>query len=175
MGPTEVYGLRPEFKYFKYENFRTNLRALRNRIGKHGEKAVAEAAALAVDRAANPIDPTGRWAGSDAQRFFEMDMEAGVNNTMSLEGFWRSRASYQVFTKDKFRRRIHDWKSKQLQKPFWEQKKKELNEKSELRKAKKLLQDFQADKVKEEKAKVEKMKEEMEKKAGKGTFATETV
>ena len=52
--PGEVFVMRCEYQRYKYENFRTNLRHLRNEIAEDRATAIVEAATVAKHKAKYP-------------------------------------------------------------------------------------------------------------------------
>jgi hypothetical protein len=112
MDAYDVYLSRVEFTEFAFENFRSNLRTLRKKIGEKRLLALEEAEALEHDRNLFPLsefDQRGqpRWEGSDAERLLKLDMDEGYHSILKPRELWGSRGEYQVFTRKVFRKHIY--------------------------------------------------------------------
>ena len=99
MAPMDVYNMRPEYQVYKYDNFRANLKRLRDRNEDRKEWATRDRKAHDHDRKIRPkpaLDHRGepRWEGSEAQRQLKLDVDAGIHLTMSKRAFYYSRPVY---------------------------------------------------------------------------------
>ena len=76
--PREVFAMRPEYQHYKYDNFRNNLRQLRNDIAKDRATAIVEDAAVAKHRKKYPPQSNRswpRWPGHPAKHLLRMDID----------------------------------------------------------------------------------------------------
>ncbi len=105
MMPKDVYNIPGRrFQEFPYENFRTNLNALRKAYAKQRVYSIADAEALARDRILHPKPTVGRdgkpiWHGHLAEELLKEDIDNELHEIFSLHGFWSSRADYKEFDK----------------------------------------------------------------------------
>jgi hypothetical protein len=105
----EVWSLQPEYKRVPLDNFKQNLSALRERFGKFKIAAELDDAALRCDRRLYPIEPEGRWPGSEAERLLKKDIDDGKHLIMKPSELYNDpeRKPYKAFTQDQFRKHIH--------------------------------------------------------------------
>ena len=113
LGPSDVWDLRDEYRAVRYENFRTNLNKLRNKLESQQISAASDDAALQRYIGSNPVNmnPTGgmnypRWDLSDAQRLLKEDIAAERHKAMKPQELRMTRLEYQRFPKDVFRKHI---------------------------------------------------------------------
>jgi hypothetical protein len=112
MDAVDVYLSRVEFTEFRFENFRSNLRALRKKIKEKKRLACEEKAALEHDRILFPkclVNSKGepRWEGSNAEQQLKLDMDQGYHNVMTKRELWESRAEYMIFSSKIFRKHVY--------------------------------------------------------------------
>jgi hypothetical protein len=112
MDAFDVYLSRVEFTEFPFENFKSNLRALRKKIQEKQELALEEYEALQHDRNLFPKNATNqrgepRWSGSDAERLLKLDMDQGYHTIMRPQLLWESCDEYQIFSLTVFRKHIY--------------------------------------------------------------------
>jgi len=118
MGSEEAFKLYPEFKDFDGERlFSSRLSSARRAHRKLHHHSTEEAEMLRKDRLVCPRPThTGhgepQWEGSEAQRLLDQDMKDGTyKQYTSPTEFWQSRNEYhKVFTRDTFRKHIHQYK-----------------------------------------------------------------
>lgn len=117
-----VYGKRVEFQEYPFNNFKTNLKTLRNTINKNQAKADNDMEALLHDMVIlAPRDPSIKlWNGSAAQKQLKKDIDEGRNNGMTTREFWTSRAEYQEWPPKKFIKHVHQVISSRKQSNYWE-------------------------------------------------------
>ena len=107
MKPINVYSMRPCYKDFKYENFRSNLRAMRLSVQKDLGRAEDDEKAYFHDKNISGRTADGLWHRSEAQKKLKEDMDAGNCEGTKPQTLYRSRLEYQEFPLDKFRREIY--------------------------------------------------------------------
>ena len=116
MGPQEVYNIpdRPSFRKYPYENFKNNLKNLREAITLKKETAVSDSAALAQDLLRYPR-PTHncrgkpRWEKSPAQKFLKIDVgrAAKEGKRLKVKELYGTRPEYQAFARADIRKHIY--------------------------------------------------------------------
>ena len=97
---------------FPFENFRSNLRSLRKKVGEKRQRAIEEEAALDHDRNLFPMSAYNqggqpRWEGSNAEGLLKLDMNQGLHSILTPRELWGSRVEYQLFTRKVFRKHIY--------------------------------------------------------------------
>jgi hypothetical protein len=119
MQPMEVYKMRPEYKPYKYANFRTNLRNLRAKIEKDygrrdrdcmdyfGHDAQVREGLRQQAIVANGGTEIILWHLSDAQLLLKEDITTGFHLVVKPSELWQSRAEYQKFSLKVFRKHIY--------------------------------------------------------------------
>jgi hypothetical protein len=108
--PRDVFVMRPEYERYKYDNFRTNLRKLRNDIEADRETAIVEAAAVAQHRTKHPPQSNGfwpRWPGHPAKHLLRMDIDQEEHTIQTPAELYASRAEYREFPLKVFRDHIY--------------------------------------------------------------------
>lgn len=97
------------YKACKRQNFANNLRELRKRINKWQKEADSDRLAAIKDREKFPIDLTGRWPDSKAEKLLKIDIADGKYPTMTPRQLYNSpdRKEYKEFEYQTFRRHIH--------------------------------------------------------------------
>jgi hypothetical protein len=99
MDPKTVFGQRPEFAEFPYEQFRGRLLALRKQIRDKKERARSDCIAVVHDQLLNPKSTHNqvgmpRWSGSEADRLLRQDLDEGKHTLMSPMMLYESREEY---------------------------------------------------------------------------------
>lgn len=114
--PAEVYKMHPEYSEFEYQNFRTNMSNLIEKILSEFERMRTDCeyfghdlALLAVYREDNPL-PRTPWHKSEAKPLLDKDMEEGKHLTMKPKELFQTRIQYREFSLEEFRKRIHQEK-----------------------------------------------------------------
>lgn len=103
---------REEFKGMPYDaDFQRRLLSLRNAVKKQKNRVVMDKAAFDIFRKNFPVRQTNdvgvlRWEGSLAQHYLKADMEAGLHRGKKPAEFRATRAEYQQYPKDTFRKHI---------------------------------------------------------------------
>jgi hypothetical protein len=143
LGPYDVWDLRDEYRAVKYENFRTNLNKLRNKLESQQISAASDDAALQRYMGSNPVNmnPTGgmnypRWDLSDAQRLLKEDIAVGLHKIMTPQELRKTKSEYERFPKDVFRKHIHQEVRSLTETPYWLVKKMKKQEKKDKKTAK---------------------------------------
>jgi hypothetical protein len=97
------------YKACKRQNFTNNLRELRKRINKWQKEAESDKLAAIKDRAIFPIDMTGRWPDSKAEKSLKIDVANGEYPSKTPIQLYNSedRKEYREFEYSTFRRHIH--------------------------------------------------------------------
>lgn len=117
--PKQVY-LDPEhfdqfYKYYKYENFRTNLHALRKACEKGVSGAERDQIAFAA-HTSSYVPPIGQWHRSDAQkllrRLVQLDMIDGMFPTEIRE----QEPLFEAYTLKQFRDHLYHEKARHWKK-----------------------------------------------------------
>jgi hypothetical protein len=124
--PKEVYKMRPEYADVKYENFRTNFRAMKKKIIEHKDRAVGDQSHFAHDleRYTLAKDTEDCWHRSPAQKLLKRDMEKEKHLAMKPKKLWKSRPEYQSFDLQVFRGHIHQALRAEVETNYWIVKKK---------------------------------------------------
>ena len=126
MQPREVIKLRDEYKKVKVENFRSNWKALKERIQAHKTRATEDADDLLHDMQLYTLarDLPAYWDGSAAQRLLIDDVDAGLHRAVTPKQLRLSRAEYQNFDLQVFRKHIYQETRSRIETPYWIYKKK---------------------------------------------------
>ena len=129
MGPADVYAMHEEYKQYNYENFRTNLRNLRQSLHRLQGHADADSAALAHDLQVRPPaanNPRGypRWDGSEAERLLKIDINGCMHSNMKPHILYQKRKEYQEFPLEVFRDHIYQEIRSRTGSLYWSAKKK---------------------------------------------------
>ena len=96
--PRQVYVMRPEYQRYKYDNFRNNLRKLRNDIAVERATAIVEAAAVARHRARFPPRSNRswpRWPGHPAKHLLRMDIDEELHKIQTPAELRASRPEFR--------------------------------------------------------------------------------
>jgi len=112
----EVYLMRPQYKDYAMDKFRTNLGNLIKAVRKDIERMRKDCEAYGHDRAVLAeqrcdIDESrtfNSWHQSEARELLKVDMELGLHKEMKpKEELWLSRQQYQAFELEVFRKAIY--------------------------------------------------------------------
>jgi hypothetical protein len=126
MRPREVIKLRDEYKRVKIENFRSNWKALKERIQAHKTRATEDADDFLHDKQLHTLaqDLPGYWDGSAAQRLLIDDVHTGRHKAVKPKQLRLSRVEYQDFDLQVFRKHIYQETRSHIETPYWIYKKK---------------------------------------------------
>jgi hypothetical protein len=134
MEPATVFRMRPEYQVYHEDNFKTNLKNLKQAIKDKQEYAVIDSAAFAHDSRVNPpVEQTAkgcpRWNGSAAEALLKQDMDDGLHLTMKPAVLRMTRSEYQAYPLAVFRPHIGQEKRSRLNNAYWLAKKKKKKNK----------------------------------------------
>ena len=137
--PLTVWPSEPEYKKVPLENFKQNLAALRERLGNFRISADLDDAALRNDRQHHPLEPEGRWPGSEAERLLKNDIDDGKHLTMNPSELYNDpdREPYRLFSPTQFRKHIHQEVRSRKDSLYWTALKEKGKAEKEEKKAKK--------------------------------------
>jgi hypothetical protein len=126
MQPREVIKLRDEYKKVKVENFRSNWKAMKERIQAHKTRATEDAHDFLHDMQLYTLarDLPSYWDGSAAQRLSIDDVDAGLHKAVMPKQLRLSRSEYQNFDLQVFRKHIYQETRSRIETPYWIYKKK---------------------------------------------------
>ena len=122
--PSDVYKMCEDFKRYKFQNFKTNLRNLLNSIEKERLRVTRDERAYN-----NDLEKIGRatvtkqgkpiWAGSEAEKALKHDITNGVHLSKTPIELWESKEAYKVFDLKTFRDKIYQIKQQRLGRAYW--------------------------------------------------------
>ena len=137
--PLTVWPSEPEYKKVPIKNFKQNLAALRERLGNFRISAEFDDAALRRDRDLHPIEPEGRWPGSEAERLLKKDIDDDKHLTMTPTELYNDpdRKPYMKFSPTQFRKHIHQEVRSRKDSLYWTALKEKGKAEKEEKKAKK--------------------------------------
>ena len=126
MFPRDVRMLRPQYMLVKAENFSTNLRAMKKRIGLHKNRSIQDKEAFIHDTSLYElaVNDSFNWDGSAAQCLLMVDVKAGMHRLLKPKALRLLRPEYQEFDLDVFRAHIYQEARSELETPYWMSKKK---------------------------------------------------
>jgi len=116
MAAKDAYEMREEYKSFKYENFRTNLKNLREVIAKDFARMQQDSVDYVHDRELvkdlrnnNPLlrPPCPNWHQSAARQLLKDDMTTGKHLTMKPMQLHATKQEHRMFPLDVFRNHIY--------------------------------------------------------------------
>jgi hypothetical protein len=130
--PEMVYAMRDSYKRFPFENFKTNMQSLIAAVGKDIARMQHDCEAhghdLGVVKALRSDEEPGSrplsWHLSDARTLLKVDMAAGKHKQLKPKDLWETKAEYQVFELEVFRKAIHSAVDKKEKLAFRMEKKK---------------------------------------------------
>lgn len=120
---------RQEFKGMPYdETFKRRLSSLRDQVKKKKDAIEIDQRAYDIFRKNFPVrvfNDIGvrRWHGSAAEFYLKADMKAGMHEGKQPSDFRATRAEYQLYSKDTFRKHINQEKKLKKLKNFLDDKK----------------------------------------------------
>ena len=122
--PEEVYHSRPEFKQYKKENFKNNLRSLQRLLAKEIGRALWDDVALTLDknhRRGNATNsrPYPRWNGSTAEALLREDVQNKKHEAMKPRALKETRPEYAPFPLKIFRDHIQQEVRASIERPYW--------------------------------------------------------
>lgn len=114
MAPVDVYRMREEYAAFKYENFRNNLKSLRNAVAANINQMEMDSLFFGHDKSImmNEMKNKPRmspiWIETLAPIFLKRDTDEGrLHNHLPPAELYASREEYQVFPLQVFRNHIY--------------------------------------------------------------------
>jgi hypothetical protein len=128
MDPQDVYRLSPLFQLYKYSNFRTNLKSLKESMKAEKGIALADEQALLHDRTLIPkMTMTVRgypcWEGSDAKTLLRNDVKEKKQKGSKPAELRGTREEYKNFPLAVFRKHIYQEEYAQSGRSYWMHKK----------------------------------------------------
>ena len=108
MEPKDVYNMRPEYKEYKYNNFRTNLLSLRKAVKRDLGRAELDREFYLHDK--NLLQGglnSDAWHRSEAYELLKDDIKDGKVVGTKPKEIYTSRMEYQAFPLKKFRNQIY--------------------------------------------------------------------
>ena len=111
-----VYKMRPEFQLYKFGNFSSNLKNLRELITKNYKRMQDDVGYYGRDRGtllairANdppPEDPELSWHRSEAAKLLKKDIDDRIHTMMKPSEMYTRFPAYQDFPPDVFRKHVH--------------------------------------------------------------------
>ena len=132
MKPKVVYAMRPEYQAFKKKNFSKNYRTLQKGIAKDQQRADVDHAAVARDLQLHPPATHHsrgypRWAGSEAERLLQIDVENGIHTTLKPRELRATQEEYRAYPLDVFRMHIHQETRRRKERSYWLSRKRKKN------------------------------------------------
>jgi hypothetical protein len=127
MGPSQVWSSRPLYQNVPYENFHTNLNALRKKLNSDQERADMDTADMLHDRSIHPVNPNPsnfkypRWDGSVAQERLKSYIQNNNGTTAGHQPrhLHATDVAYQAFPVDVFQKHIHQETSSNRESNYW--------------------------------------------------------
>ena len=113
---------RPEYAEYDFENFKVNLRNLRAVIKKKQKDAETGEIAYAHDMSIQPplLRRSGTfWPDSMAKKSLKLDIDNGIQATLSSKEFWESRVEYQEFTLKCFTEHVRQDLRGRRERAYW--------------------------------------------------------
>lgn len=112
MAPRDVYQMRKEYLEFKYENFRTNLKSLRDAVATSILQMQMDSLFFGHDKSImmNERQNAPRrllWIESLAPSLLKKDIDEGLHEHLTPAELYASRTEYQAFPLQIFRNHIY--------------------------------------------------------------------
>ena len=108
MKAKDVYNMRPEYKEYKYENFRNNLLSLRKVVKRDLGRAELDKEYYQHDKHLFRGDANcEEWHTSEAYKVLKEDMKDGKVDGRKPKDIYNSRREYQAFSLKKVRNQIY--------------------------------------------------------------------
>jgi hypothetical protein len=128
MDPKDVYKLSPLFQLYKYSNFRTNLKSLKDSMKAENGIVNVDEQALAHDRTLIPtktmtVRGYPRWEGSDAKKLLRDDVKEKKHKNSKPAELRDTREEYKNFPLTVFRKHIYQEEYAQSGRSYWMHKK----------------------------------------------------
>jgi len=119
-----VYGSSLEFRQYKWENFKTNIKNLRAAIDHEFARAVTDATKLAADKQhRTPVARTASgypiWAGSVAEKLLKEDVDAGNHLLNFPRELRESKEAYKEWPLTVFRDHIQQEVKGRKTQAYW--------------------------------------------------------
>lgn len=128
MDPKAIYEMREEYKDYKYENFRNNVKNLFLVVDKmytDADIALEGYENFLEDLNDNPPPPLPpsrnypKWGYSEAERLLKIDMDRGLFELFEPEMMWNARDEYLVYPLEVFRNHIYQEQRNRMERPYW--------------------------------------------------------
>ena len=124
MDAKTFWQLSPLFQKYPFENFKGNLKTMKDRIANSKMHVNNDKAWLRHDRSVilpKMVTSRGypRWDRHNARRLLKQDVIAKRNETMKPQELWRSRNEYQAFPLSVFRKHIYQEVYGQNSSSYW--------------------------------------------------------
>jgi hypothetical protein len=108
MAPKDVYRMREEYSEFKYENFRTNLKSLRDAVATSIVRMQNDSLFFGHDKSVMMYEVQNEarsilWIESLAPLLLKQDINKGLHNRLTPSELYASRIEYQAFPLQVFR------------------------------------------------------------------------
>ena len=127
MKPDDVYQFDPEFKKFPFDNFKTNLYALRKDMKNQKTQSSLDENALEHDRKITTRTVTQHgypfWPKSAARVSLLADLAEGRHERMKPSILWKTRLEYQEYPERVFLDHMHQELRSMRERPYWLHKK----------------------------------------------------
>lgn len=112
MASRDVYQMRDEYSEFKYENFRTNLKSLRETVAKNIAQMQMDSLFFGHDKSIMMNERRNApkrllWIESLAPSLLKQDIDEGLHNHLTPAELYASRVEYQTFPLQVFRNHIY--------------------------------------------------------------------
>jgi hypothetical protein len=124
MAPMDVYCWDPVFAYYKYENFRTNLRTLKEKVQEDRRRFQQDQIKLSHNLALfDRLEICNRgylfWHTSRAKKKLKKDLEDPHLTDLKPQQLYATRISFQQFPLDVFRGHIYQEKRAKKSTSYW--------------------------------------------------------
>ena len=123
MDSMTVQALQQEYSICLPDNFKTNLKSLRDRIHCNISYSNRDKVALEHDHILFPKDKVcqsyPRWEGSLAEHFLKKDMDDGKHEKVKHHDFYMSRDEYQLFPSRVFNKHVHQESNARRGRSYW--------------------------------------------------------
>ena len=132
MTASDVYLMRPEYKEYEKQRFRTNFFNLLHSIRLKQDTADSNNAALMNDSRLRREGGTAvapRWDGSLAATHLKEDITNGLHDVLSPKELWETRQDYRVFELTKFWKHIYQEVRRRKTSAYWLHKQEEAKQK----------------------------------------------
>ena len=130
--PDQVYNSREEYQQYDKTRFKSNYSNLKKQLGRDFGRAAFDNEALIVDKAARNFTPSTTyppWHGSAAQNWLKHDINLKMHELMKPKELYETRAEYRKFPLKVFRDHIQQEVRDRKERPYWQAKAKETQQK----------------------------------------------